>query len=395
LIGAEGDDSCSTAVSTTPATDSGCSKSGAAYVYSRIGTSWALEAYIKAPNAGPKSNLAHTRLYFGRSVSLSGDRLAVGAFGEHSCAMSVSTTAATDNDCANSGAVYVYSRTGSSWGFEAYFKAPVVYPVTWALQLGNSNQISLTADRLVASIPNERSCSTGVSTTAATDTDCELSGAAYVYSRSGTSWAFEAYIKAPNANANDYLLFGTAVSFSGDRLAVSAPGEASCSTGVSATAATDNGCSYSGAAYVYSRTGTSWAFEAYFKAPQALNSASFGQSVSLTDDRLAIGAPYEDTCSTVVSSTVPTGMGYCLNPGAAYIYSRSGTDWAFNAYVRAPNSEAEDVFGDGLSLSGLTLAVGAAEEDGCSTAPHTGVSSTAATDNDCSGAGAAYLFDAS
>ena len=69
------------------------------------------------------------------------------------------------------------------------------------------------------------------------------------------------YIKAPNAGASDY--FGNAVALSGDTLAVGAYEEDSCSTSISTTAATDNGCSNAGAVYVYTRTGATWSLQAY------------------------------------------------------------------------------------------------------------------------------------
>ena len=52
-----------------------------------------------------------------------------------------------------------------------------------------------------------------------------------MYSRSGSGWSFEAYIKAPNNAADDY--FGGAVAVNnaannGDTLVVGARGEGSC-----------------------------------------------------------------------------------------------------------------------------------------------------------------------
>ena len=69
--------------------------------------------YVKAPNAGEDD-------LFGDAVALSGDTLAVGARREDSCSTSISTTAATDNGCSVAGAVYVFTRTGATWSFQAY-----------------------------------------------------------------------------------------------------------------------------------------------------------------------------------------------------------------------------------------------------------------------------------
>ena len=112
----------------------------------------------------------------------------------------------------------------------------------------------------------------------------------------GTTWTFEAYLKAPNAGAEDR--FGYSLALSGDRLVVGAFGEASCSTAVSATAAMDNGCSADGAAYVYLRTGTTWTFKAHLKAPNAGAHDNFGYSLALSGYRLVVGAFGEDSWST-------------------------------------------------------------------------------------------------
>jgi len=51
--------------------------------------------------------------------------------------------------------------------------------------------------------------------------------------------------------------------------------------------------------------------------------------------------------------------------GAVYVFTRSGTTWNQQAYVKASNTEAGDQFGVSLALSadGNTLAVGAIGED--------------------------------
>ena len=70
-----------------------------------------LEAYAKAANAESD--------YYGRSVSLSGDTLVVGAPYEGSCSTSVATTTSNDNSCSKAGAVHVYVRNGTTWSFQA------------------------------------------------------------------------------------------------------------------------------------------------------------------------------------------------------------------------------------------------------------------------------------
>jgi len=267
VVAASWESSCNTTVSTTAATNNDCSNAGAVYVFTRSGTTWTFEAYVKAPNAGADDN-------FGWSVSLSGDTLAVGSYYEDSCETTVSTSAATDNNCTDAGAVYVFTRSGTTWTFESYVKAPngeAFDTFGWS--------VSLSGDTLIATSPQEGSCNTTVSTTAATDNDCSNAGAAYVFTRSstrsGATWALEAYVKAPNAEESDR--HGESASVSGDKLVVGTLAEASCATGVNTTASTDNNCYYVGAAYVFIRSGSTWTFAAYVKAPNAGDDDFFGQ----------------------------------------------------------------------------------------------------------------------
>ena len=45
------------------------------------------------------------------------------------------------------------------------------------------------------------------------------------------------------------------------------------------------------------------------------------------------------------------------------MFTRNGTTWTQQAYIKASNIDADDNFGYSVSLSGDTLAVGAPEED--------------------------------
>jgi len=80
---------------------------------------------------------------------------------------------------------------------------------------------------------------------------CCCSGAAYVYKRTGTSWAQQAYVKAANNDAGDD--FGTSVALDGNTLAVGAKDEASNQTTITngTTASSDDSNTQSGAVYVY------------------------------------------------------------------------------------------------------------------------------------------------
>ena len=113
----------------------------------------------------------------------------------------------------------------------------------------------------------------------------------YVFTRNGTVWSQQAYIKASNTGSGDH--FGMSVALSGDTLAVGATGEASDGSSQS-----DNSLSDAGAAYVFTRSGTTWTQQAYVKASNPDSDDNFGYSVALFGDTLAVGATGEDSNAT-------------------------------------------------------------------------------------------------
>jgi hypothetical protein len=330
--------------------------SGAVYVFRRAGTSWQQEAYIKASN----TNLGD---YFGHSVALSGDTLAVGAHGEDSASQGVGGNQG-DNTATDSGAVYVFRRSGSAWAQEAYLKASNTGDGD---EFGSS--VALSGDTLAVGAWKEDSAAQGVGGDEGSDA-AESSGAVYVFRRSDTTWQQEAYLKASNTGAGDN--FGDSVALSGDTLAVGAYLEDSAAQGVGGDQG-DNFAADSGAVYVFRRSGTTWQQEAYLKASNTDASDKFGDSVALSGDTLAVGAVEED--------------GGAGGSGAVYVFRRSGTIWQQEAYLKASNTGANDYFGVSVALSGDTLAVGAYGED--SAAQGVGGNQT---NNSAGSSGAVYVF---
>jgi hypothetical protein len=85
-----------------------------------------------------------------------------------------------------------------------------------------------------------------------------------------------------------------------------------------------------------------------------------------------VGARFEGSAAIGLNGDPDNDM--LKSPGAAYIYTRDGSNWFHRAYVKASNTRQvirhpEDAFGFSLALSksGDTLAVGAPEEDGGAT----------------------------
>jgi len=204
-----------------------------------------------------------------------------------------------------------------------------------------------------------------------------FAGATYVFTRSGDTWQQQAYLTASNATARDRFGVSVALSANGDTLAVGAEDESSRSSDP-----LDNGGSSNGAVYVFTRSNGHWQQQAYLKATNTDPEDLFGTSLALCGDgdTLAVGARGESSNGSSPSDNSRRAT------GATYVFKRSGSAWRQQAYVKAPNADANDGFGASVALSanGQTLAVGAAGEDGG------GQSATA--DNSVLSAGAVYLY---
>lgn len=379
-VGADGEDSAATGINGNQA-DNSALNAGAAYVFTRSsGGVWSQQTYIKASNAQVTD-------LFGGGISLSGDgdTLAVGAGKEDSAATGINGNQA-DNLADGAGAAYVFTRNGGTWTQQAYVKASN----TGASDtFGNVLFLSSDGNTLAVGVGNEDSFSTGVNGNGSDNSALE-SGAVYVFTRSGATWSQQAYVKASNTDAGD--LFGVTVALSGDgnTLAVGARAEDSAATGINGTQS-DNSALSAGAAYVFVRSSGVWSQQAYIKASNAEAVDQFGCGVALSGDgnTLAVGAFNEDSPAAGVNGNQGNSAPLPFRAGAAYVFSRSGSAWLQQAYVKASNPGLFDVFGASVVLSsdGNTLAVGTQLEDSAAT----GINGNQA-DNSAPDAGAVYAY---
>jgi hypothetical protein len=376
-VGAPSEDSAATGVGGSQNNDS-AGGSGAVYVFRRRGKTWIQQAYLKASNTGASDNFGHRV-----ALSADGSTLAVSALGEDSAATGIDGDQA-HNAAPWSGAVYVFRRRGKTWAQEAYVKASNTEAFDY---FGESIALSGDGSTLAVGANGEDSAATGIDGDQA-DNSADFGGAAYVFTRSGTTWSQQAYVKASNTDAYDF--FGDSIALSGDgsTLAVGAPWEDSAATGVGGSQA-DDSAEYAGATYVFTRDGTTWRQEAYVKASNTGADDHFGHSVALSGDgsTLAVSAVNERSAATGVGGSQADNSAPAA--GAVYVLTRSGTTWSQAAYVKASNTEAFDAFGASVALStdGATLAVGADREASAAT----GIDGDQA-DNSAPAAGAVYLF---
>jgi len=371
-VGSFGEDSDATGIDGDQ-TNNNLAGTGAVYVYVRNDSNWRQQAYLKA-------SATQMGYDFGRVLSLSadGNTLAVGALGDNS-----SATETSDDSATNSGAVYVYARSGDSWGREAYVKASNTEERDY---FGSSVALSADGNTLAVGAYGEDSDATGIGGDQLKD-NAYGAGAVYVYVREGL-WQQQAYIKASNTGAGDDFGASVALSANGNTLAVGAVGEDSAATGINGDEG-DNSAEYAGAVYMFSRDNNVWAQHVYVKASNNEKEDGFGSAVTLSADgnTLAVAAYGEDSAVTGINGDENDNN--ANNAGAVYVFSHDINGWIQQAYVKASNSEMDDNFGVSVALSadGNTLAVGANWEDSVAT----GIEGNQA-DNGANGAGVVYVF---
>ena len=271
---------------------------GAAYVFVRSGTTWTQQAKLVHPTPAAFD-------YFGTSVAVSGDTVLVGSPRTDSSGLG------------DSGAAYVFVRTGTTWTKQAELLAG---DIRIQGQFGSS--VALDGNEAVIGAPWQ--WSSGFS---------PRSGEVYVFSRSGTTWTQTASLQAADGAMDDYL--GTSVAFFGNLLVAGAPG---VDLPAAKTAA--------GAAYLFARSGSTWTQAAKLTAPDAAKDDGFGTAVSAASDTVAIAAPGADLPSKTEA-------------GAVYLFTNGAGSWALRTKLVASDAAAAQSFGYGLSLSDDTLVVGA------------------------------------
>jgi FG-GAP repeat len=237
----------------------------------------------------PSGTAMDTR--FGSSVALSGTTALIGAPGQ------------SVGSAANAGVAYAFTRTAGTWTLQQTLVASDA-------QSGDTVGFGVALD----------------GDTAVVGMLGPLLGGAYVFVSSGTTWAQQQKLMDPVGN----IEFGVAVAISGDTVVVGAPAIGAPSR--------------PGAAYVFSRSGTTWSQQQVLQASDAGPFDTFGFALALTGSTLVVGAP----------STTGTGR-----LGAAYVFSSTSGTWTQQQKLESSDDSANDAFGGALAISGTTVIVGA------------------------------------
>ena len=145
-------------------------------------------------------------------------------------------------------------------------------------------------------------------------------GGAYVWARSGNTWVEQAYLKASNPDLEDLFGVRVAISADGNTIVAGAPNEDSNAKGINGNQTNNRGDS-SGAAYVFTRTGTTWTQRAYVKGSNTEAFDEFGSAVAISADgkTIVVGAPIEKSASKGVNANQADNS--AEGAGAAYVFS--------------------------------------------------------------------------
>jgi FG-GAP repeat len=236
-------------------------------------------------------------------VSISGDYAIVGAHRKNIGAI------------AEQGKAYIFKRTGSAWVQQAELLAS-----DGETQDYFGYSVSISGDyAIVGAIEKNIGANNN-------------QGKAYIFKRTGTTWAEQASLIASDGSAfND---FGCSVSISGDYAIVGA-------------FIKDIGTNFDqGKAYIFNRTGTTWTEQASLIASDGAIYDKFGLSVSISGDYAIVGAHEKN-------------IGINADQGKAYIFKRTGTNWAEQAGIVSLDGTAGDKFGTSVSISGDYVIIGA------------------------------------
>jgi hypothetical protein len=239
--------------------DADNSSVGAAYVFTRTGTTWAQGAKL-VPIGGIGQG------QFGRSVAMSSDAgtALIGASGDNGAV----------------GGAYIFTRSGAAWSQQG--AKLVAADGIGAAKFGHASALSADGNTAVVGAVNDNS---GI-------------GAVHIFTRTGTAWTQLGSKLVPIGGIGGGQ-FGRSVSISADGNTVAVGANA------------DNGSI--GAAYVFTRSGTSWSQQGPKLIPTgAIGPSQFGLAVSLSADggTLFIGAGADNNF---------TGAGYVfVRSGASW-----------------------------------------------------------------------------
>ncbi|MBX0287433.1 FG-GAP repeat protein [Halomicroarcula sp. F28] len=229
------------------------------------------------------------------------------------------------------GNVYVFTRSDDSWSQQSKLEDDRTGLEDTAGGLGYD--VAIDGDTVVAGAPYTIDYDRGYSDV----------GGAFVFTRSDETWSQQAFLRSDDG-------------IDGDRQGQSVAIESDTAVVASHDAHKDDAFGDdAGAAWVYSRDDSNWSQQTKLTPDDWAPRSWFGYAISLDGDRLLVGSDVYD------------GLGNDAQ-GAAYVFTRSGTDWSQLVKLTADDGEPYDKFGSDVALSGDAAFICAEDERGGSAA---------------------------
>lgn len=260
---------------------------------------------------------------YGYAVDVSGNVLIVGAPYE-------------DDDSAgktpryNSGAAYLYEKTGGRWQKVQKLQASDRRALD---EFGNSVAISGNYAFVGARYSSLDTSGQDSAHTA---------GALYVFRKNGNRWVQIQKLCAFDRAAMDYFAFS--ISVDSNVMAVSSLLNSKDSAGGASV-------QYAGAVYIFKLNNGRWEFNQKLKAPDAAVNDYYGYSLDIKNGKLLVGAKY--------SGLDTAGANQINFAGSAYLYEMQNNLFVFKQKLCADQRLANAWFGTSLVIRGNLAVVGA------------------------------------
>jgi hypothetical protein len=280
---------------------------GSVSLYQRGAAGWGFVWTLQGSNTESEDD-------FGAALQLdaSGETLVVGAAGEDGGSASLTGGAATDDDTLDAaGAVYVFRRSGSSWGQTSYLKS---------LQRGDFHRFGATlalssAGHLLA--VGEPGAVVGAVAAG------PVLGRVHLFSLVGSNWLLDRDFVSPLGLADG--AFGEAVALATDAegltLVIGDPSESTAGSGLTTAPAADGQTASAGSAFVYRRQGAGvWSAAVPVKAPNNQTDLDFGAALALSANRATLAVFGRDNSGLTGIGATPNTDSSVPESGAVYLY---------------------------------------------------------------------------
>lgn len=262
-------------------------RQGAAFIFERIDGVWLFQQRLVAPDGAAGNGL-------GVSVDVEGNTAVVST--------------------RSGGKVYIFTRTGSTWLFQTQF-------ISSDVEFFVNPIVSLSGNTLLVGCTNGNGVVVG-------------SGTAYVFTRRGTTWSFEAELNASDGVFFDN--FGAAIAINGNTALIGAYADDFIGN--------DN----RGSVYVFMRSGSTWTQT--LKLRGTPNTVGFGFSVV-----------FDGTTALAGANVTPAADGF--SQGSAYVFTRKNDIWSAPTEIRINDDPSAGNFGMKVALSGNTALIAAPKAD--------------------------------